>query len=270
MVTAKARTRLRKGIRALRQPMVLRGNEILTRWLADNHIEDNNLVITKIQGIFHVGNREDLCYQLGADEIVLGDFLVKPLRKATGKTGTGLLSKIPLIGKMVGSTTGQTKTQEAPTSESINTKQVYRLQSDENGANYKLASCCSPLPGDDVMGFIADDGKVEIHSLDCPQAQILKAGYGSRIVATEWAKDGHELFLAHVRIEGIDRRGILQEITQLISSHLGIDMRKLEIEASAEVFHADLWVRVSDADVVNDLCSRTKAINGVTRATRIH
>ncbi|MDE6611579.1 MAG: GTP pyrophosphokinase, partial [Muribaculaceae bacterium] len=156
------------------------------------------------------------------------------------------------------------------TPQQINTKQIYVLRNTATGPNYRLAGCCSPLPGDDVMGYINDSGTVEIHALDCPQAQVLKAGFGSRIVATEWEKSGEELFLAHLRIEGIDRHGILQELMTLISSHLGIDVRKLDIEASAEVFHADLWVRVSDAEVIEDLCRRTQAINGVTRATRIH
>ena len=270
MVTAKGRTRLRKGLRALRQPMIVKGNEMLSRWLQENNIEDSNHVITKIQGIFHVGNRDDLCYQLGAEEIVLGDFLIKPLRKAeqTPKQGKGLLAKIPLIGKMVSSTPAPEEPK--PEAEPVNTKQIYRLCTTDHGPNYTLSPCCNPIPGDDVMGFINDDGRVEIHSLDCPRAQVLKAGFGSRIVATEWADATSELFTAHIRIEGIDRHGILQELTQLISSHLGIDMRKLNIEASAEVFSADLWVRVCDADVVNDLCARTKTINGVTRATRIH
>ncbi len=272
LVTAKARTRLRKGIRAMRQPAIIRGNEILVNWLAENNITESNHVITKIQGVFHVGNRDDLCYQLGADEIVLGDFLIKPLRKAeqTAKQGKGMFAKIPLIGKLVApSAPVEEKKEEKKPAEPVNTKQIYRLSNGDGGANYTIASCCSPIPGDDVMGFINDEGVVEIHSLDCPRAQVLKAGYGSRIVATEWA-DKKENFLAHVHIEGIDRHGILQEIIQLISNHLGIDVRKLDIEASAEVFHADLWVRVSDADVINDLCSRVKAINGVTRATRIH
>ncbi|MDE5661013.1 MAG: RelA/SpoT family protein [Muribaculaceae bacterium] len=272
LVTAKARTRLRKGIRALRQPMVIKGNEKLTRWLAEHDINDSNFVITKLQGIFHAENREDLCYQLGADEIALGDFLIKPLKKAalqTSKksTGTSLLSKIPLIGKMVAQTPAE---EEEKPAEPINTKQIYRLTTTDSGPNYTMSDCCNPIPGDDVMGYVNDEGRVEIHSLDCPRAQLLKAGYGSRIVATEWDEDIRERFMAHIRIEGLDRRGILQELTHLISIHLGIDLRKLDIEASAEVFHADIWVRVNDADVVSDLCSRMKNISGVTRATRIH
>ena len=269
MATAKARTRLRKGLRALRQPVIVKGAETLNKWLADNNIPDTNKVITKMQGIFHVTNRDDLCYALGADEIVLGDFLLKPLRKAAGIEEKGIISKLITIGKKVVPGTG--KSNASPTSpEPVNTKHIYRLQATADGNNFRVADCCNPIPGDDVMGFIADDGIVEIHTLDCPQAQVLKAAYGSRIVATEWDTDGKQRFLAHVHIEGIDRHGILQEITQLISSHLGIDMRKLDIEASDKVFHADLWVRVSDVDVVNDLCSRTKAISGVTLATRIH
>lgn len=268
--TAKGRTRLRKSLRAMRQPVIVKGNEILEEWLASHGIEESNRVITKMLGVFHVANRDELCYQLGADEIVLGDFLIKPLKHVVDgkKQSSGILSKIPLIGRMVTSSSPETLSGELQQPEPVNTKQIYTLHTDAHGPNYIISSCCNPIPGDDVLGFVNDDGKVEIHSVDCPRAQVLKAGYGSRIVATEWA-GVTDLFTAHVRIEGIDRRGILQEITQLISSLMGINIRKLFIEAEKEVFHADLWIEVNDKDVVRDLCDRTKKIQGVTRATRI-
>lgn len=268
--TAKGRTRLRKSLRAMRQPVIVKGNEILEEWLASHGIEESNRVITKMLGVFHVANRDELCYQLGADEIVLGDFLIKPLKHVVDgkKQSSGILSKIPLIGRIVTSSSPETLSGELQQPEPVNTKQIYTLHTDAHGPNYIISSCCNPIPGDDVLGFVNDDGKVEIHSVDCPRAQVLKAGYGSRIVATEWA-GVTDLFTAHVRIEGIDRRGILQEITQLISSLMGINIRKLFIEAEKEVFHADLWIEVNDKDVVRDLCDRTKKIQGVTRATRI-
>lgn len=268
--TAKGRTRLRKSLRAMRQPVIVKGNEILEEWLASHGIEESNRIITKMLGVFHVANRDELCYQLGADEIVLGDFLIKPLKHVVDgkKQSSGILSKIPLIGRIVTSSSPETLSGELQQPEPVNTKQIYTLHTDAHGPNYIISSCCNPIPGDDVLGFVNDDGKVEIHSVDCPRAQVLKAGYGSRIVATEWA-GVTDLFTAHVRIEGIDRRGILQEITQLISSLMGINIRKLFIEAEKEVFHADLWIEVNDKDVVRDLCDRTKKIQGVTRATRI-
>lgn len=267
--TAKGRTRLRKSLRAMRQPVIVKGNEILEEWFASHGIEESNRVITKMLGVFHVANRDELCYQLGADEIVLGDFLIKPLKHVVDgkKQSSGILSKIPLIGRIVTSSSPETLSGELQQPEPVNTKQIY-THTDAHGPNYIISSCCNPIPGDDVLGFVNDDGKVEIHSVDCPRAQVLKAGYGSRIVATEWA-GVTDLFTAHVRIEGIDRRGILQEITQLISSLMGINIRKLFIEAEKEVFHADLWIEVNDKDVVRDLCDRTKKIQGVTRATRI-
>ena len=269
MVTAKARTRLRKGLRALRQPMITRGAEMLDKWLAENNLPDNNLVITKLQGLFHAENRDDICYQLGAEEAILGDYLLKPLRKAAdADKQKGILSKILTIGKKPFISTMRETAR--PAQEPVNPRQIYKLISTADGANYKLPSCCSPIPGDDVLGFITDEGEVEIHSLDCPQAQVLKAGYGARIVATEWDNGNSEKFLAHIHMEGIDRRGILREITHLISEHLGIDIRKLNIEASAEVFHADLWVRVSNADIVADLCRQIRQIQGVTSAARIN
>lgn len=271
MVTAKGRTRLRKALRAERQPLISAGNTILTKWLADNDLPDNNLVITKIQGIYHVGNRDDLCYQLGAGEIALGDYLPSLLKRSLnnakpGRTKT-ILSKIWPIG--LGRKKEDDEPQPAPAPQPINPKQIYSLKVDENGANFRLADCCSPIPGDDVMGFINDDGQLEIHSLDCQHAQVLKATYGSRIVATQW-ESVDERFMAHIHIEGIDRRGILQELTNMISTHLGIDMRKVNIEATGAVFHCDLWVRVSDADIVRDLCSLAKRINGVQSAARVN
>ncbi|MDE6120176.1 MAG: hypothetical protein K2F63_00135, partial [Muribaculaceae bacterium] len=263
------------GLSALRQPMIGRGAEILEKWLEDNRIPDNNRVITKLLGIFHVSNRDELCYQLGADEIVPGDYLVKPLRRAAeGSTDRGsMFSKFLTVAKkatFLGTKSSRQNGSSSDESAEINPRQIYSLSTNDKGeANFRLAPCCSPIPGDDVLGFLTDDGAVEIHSLDCPNAQVLKAAYGSRIVATEWAGIASH-FTARVRIEGIDRRGILQEITYLISTHLGMDLRKLNIEASGEIFKCDLWVLVGATDVVDDLCRHSLQINGVKSATRIH
>ena len=269
MVTAKGRTRLRKALRAERQPLVDKGNATLTAWLEENMLPDNNLVITKLQGIFHVANRDELCHQLGTGEIMLGDYLPPILRRSLAAAKPGrtkaILQKIWPIGRRKDESPAGSQPQQQP----INPKKTYALRVDADGANFRLSDSCSPLPPDDATGLVNDDGASEIHTLDCPRAQLLKATYGSRIVATEW-ESVDERFLAHIRIEGIDRRGILQELTMMISTHLGIDMRKVDIEASGAVFHCDLWVRVCDADVVRDLCSHACRIQGVQSAVRVN
>lgn len=269
LVTAKAKTRLRQALRKNRQPMVAKGKKILADWFEAHDIPDNNAVISKLQGVFHVANREELCYQLGSEEIVLGDFLVKSLKKqAEAQQSRNIFSKLLKLNRK-SEPKPETPQDEGVTKTKINTKETYELHYDEKGSNFKIAECCCPIPGDEVMGFIDDDGEVVVHALTCPRAQVLKAGYGSRIVATRWETVAAKS-LAHVRIEGIDRHGILQELIQMISTHLAIDIRKLNIEAHDEVFDCDLWVRVGDVEVVNSLCTKVKAIDGVQSAARIY
>lgn len=269
LVTAHARTRLRAALRKMRQPLTAKGRELLREWLAEHNIPDTNAVISKILGTYHIDNRDELCYQLGNEEIMLGEFLVKALRKPAEAAGKGgFLGKILRIAKMK-SDTPQPESSDKANGGKINPKEIYTLRCDDRGnANFTTADCCSPIPGDDTLGFITDDNAVEIHTLDCPRAQILKAGYGPRIVATRWENAGAK-FMARIHIEGIDRHGILQELTALISTHLAIDIRKLDIEASAEVFTCDLWVKVFSVDAVNDLCDKTMQIQGITSAARI-
>ena len=131
------------------------------------------------------------------------------------------------------------------------------LKFNEKERNFSFADCCRPIPGDEVMGFINDDGEVEVHALTCPRAQVLKASFGPR----------H--FLANIRIEGIDRHGILQELTGMISTALNIDIRRLNIEAEKEVFNCDLGVLVSDTLAVEELCKRVLKIQGVRKADRV-
>lgn len=262
LITAHAKTRLRSALRKMRQPLTAKGGEMLREWLAEHNIPDTNAVISKILGTYHIANRDDLCYQLGNEEIMLGDFLVKALRKPAEASASkqGILSKILRIGK---------KNDEHTAAPPVNPKDIYVLRCDDTGPlNFMTADCCSPIPGDDTLGFITDSGAVEIHTLDCPRAQVLKAGYGPRIVATRWENSGAR-FMADIRIEGIDRHGILQELIQMISTHLAIDIRRLNIEAKGEIFTCELSVKVASADVVRDLCNKAMTINGIKTASRI-
>lgn len=267
LVTAKAKTRLRQALRKSRQPLIARGRELLDKWLADNGIEASPAVLSKILSVNKAANADDLYYQLGADEIVLGDFLIDTLRKQEGKNSSGLLRRILRLGKTKDDKPEESD--ETPASPRINPKETYVLKVDEDGpVNFRFCDCCQPIPGDDVMGFIADDGQVELHALNCERAAVLKSAYGPRIVATRW-DTSRARFMAHIHIEGIDRHGILQELIHLISTHMAIDIRRLEIEAASSVFHCDLWVRISDADVAAALCRSVLTIDGVQSATRI-
>ncbi len=268
LATAKAKTRLRKALLKTRQPAIAKGREIIAKFLADNDLEDSNLMQTKLMGLFRVPNIDELCYQLGNDEVVLNDYVLKQLKKANEKSSPSLLKKILNLGreKPKEADPEPEKPAEKP---KINFKETYTLRYDDKGnANFRTEGCCAAIPGDDVLGFVDENGEVVVHALTCPRAMLLKSSYGPRILATRW-ETVDDRFLAHIRIEGIDRHGILQELTHNISMQLNMDIRKLSIEAENEVFGCDLWVRVADVEVVKDLCAKIKKVEGVRSATRI-
>lgn len=260
LATAKARTRLRSALRREQAPIIEKGKEILARFLDDGEVKETNEVITKIMRYFHISTREQLFYKLGSEEVTLDGYILKD----SPKTSPGLLKKLFRIG--TGRTSSAPATEESSPAK-INPKEVFELELDGDSQNFVFSPCCHPIPGDDVMGFINDEGKVEIHDLTCPRAQVLKATFGPRIVATRWKKVDRPL-PAVIAIDGVDRHGILQELTQLISNQLNIDIRSLHIDTDKEVFTCRLGVLVRDAATIKNLCSEIKKIKGVQRAVR--
>lgn len=267
LATAKGKTRLRASLRKLQQPSIAAGREIFTKFLKENDIADDNVAITKVMGLFKAGSRDELYCRLGNQEIVLNDYVVKTLKKENSATKR-LLGMIWRRGKDKEDSVNQEGVAQEKMSR-INRKETYVLKyDDKGGSNFRFSDCCNPIPGDDVLGFIDDDGEVVVHSLDCPRANALKASFGQRLLSTRWAVSGGK-FLANIRIEGIDRHGILHELIQLISSHLSLDIRALDIKAEKEVFLCDLSLLVNDVEGVNELCTKVKKIHGVTSVTRI-
>ncbi len=285
--TAKAKTRLRQALRRERQPMAQRGHEMLDDFLSRNGIADNNQVRSRLMSRACAISAEDLWYMVGKGEFALDDNLAAWLTGNGNKNGDRkLLNRLLRSTFSIVTRSNKDKKAAEPAADAdapgagaaaddapaerpkINTKETYVLRYDGQKANFRLADCCNPIPGDEVMGFIDDDGQVVVHALNCPRALVLKAGYGNRILSTRWAVSGSK-FMAHIRVEGIDRRGILQEITGVISIQKDIDLRRLDIEATGEIFHSDIWIRVEDTDVVGQLCDVLTGVSGVERATRI-
>jgi len=273
LATAKGKTRLRAVLRKELQPIVTRGRKEFDDFISANGLVDSNNLITKVLGIYRLANRQELYLALGRGEIQLDQLNVKQLRNRSGSRG--LLSKFFKAVGMGDAATGPDKTADTapadgtqPPQHLINTKEVYILRDDAGGRNFTLATCCNPMPGDDVLGFIEDDGSVTVHLLDCPRAAVLKATYGPRILATRWAvKD--VTFQSVIHIEGLDRQGILNELVNLVSGELSLDIRGLEISTRDKVFACDICVRVPNAETARRLCARIKRVDGVTRATRV-
>lgn len=256
--TAKAQTAIRSMMKKDYKGLVERGSRLFMEFMSKEGIEPTNEVVSKILGRFHLKNRDELYVMLANDEILLP---VEELRKMTE-------SRQSLFSKLLRNPFSSKKKDEAGTSEKINRKEIYVLYSDEKSSNYRIEDCCCPIPGDDVLGFVDDDEKVVLHKADCTVATRLKSTYGNRLVATRWERHADK-FVVTISIDGIDRKGMLEDLTAVLSRELCINIRGLNIKADQEVFHCDLTAQVDSTATVELICSSLKKIKGVKFAKRI-
>lgn len=267
LVTAKGKTRLRAALRHNRRQVIEAGEAMLQSFLQKNDVPIDNVTMSRLVSSENMANKEELLYKIGNKEIALSQQLLRTVKK---QESHGMLSK--LIHSTFGNRSKQSgaeKGKASPVQQApIDTKQTYVLKTINGKPNYKIANCCNPIPGDDVLGFVTPGNEVEVHRMECPTAMKLKSSYGGRIVQTQWDTQASK-FLASISIEGIDRMGILQELIYLISTNLAINIRKLNIWTEHGVFHCELDVLIEDADVVTRLCKRLKKVKGVNTATRI-
>lgn len=263
VVTAKGKTRLNLAFRHMRREIMDRGEEKFKQFMAQNSAEINNENLTRIISSLGVHNKEDLYFKVGKGEIELTPVILKALKPAS----QNLLSKLWRNSFGGRSVKGSTASSTEVKSKEIDRKKVYVLKTEDGKCNYKLSNCCHPLPGDDVVGIINDKNEVVVHKTECPTAMRMKTGYGGRLLETKWQL-GNETFFASIKVEGIDRMGILQEIIYLISTNLSINIRRLNIWSDAGVFVCEMDVLVGDVNTVTKMCKRLSKVKGVTKAIR--
>lgn len=140
----------------------------------------------------------------------------------------------------------------------IDKKKTIKLTPDAIQKNYILADCCKPIPGDDVLGYIDDNNRIVIHKRQCPIAAQLKTSFGNRLLAVEWETGKALNFPVNVYIKGIDGIGVLNQVTQIISQQLNVNIHKLNIESNDGIFEGRIQLYVHDVDDVNTICTNLK------------
>jgi GTP pyrophosphokinase len=133
---------------------------------------------------------------------------------------------------------------------------------------YTLANCCTPIPGDDVFGFVSTGKGLIIHRTNCPNATRLLSSFGHRIVKTKWAKNKEISFLTGLKLIGLDDVGVIHKITNLISGELRININALTVEAKEGIFEGNIRLYVHDKDELDNLFSRLKSLSGIQSVSR--
>ena len=133
---------------------------------------------------------------------------------------------------------------------------------------YVIASCCNPIPGDSVVGFLASDGTVTVHKKTCSVANSIAAKHGDRIVMPVWEQAAEQSFLVRLSLKGVDRIGIINEISRYISLVMSVNIRKFCLGTDEGIFEGYIDLYVHDKDDLEKLIRKLNKIEGITSVVR--
>ena len=262
--TAKATTKIMAMLRKEERENRKKGEAMLDEFFEKEDIVKNTLAVEKLCKFHEFTKVDNLFVAIGQGKIQLGDADINELKGRDENTGWKKLFKLGKKSKKA----DDNSQGEEPAKEKIDKKKPILLTEDTIQTKYKLAEGCSPIPGDNVMGFIEDDGSITIHKVECYKAGRLKAGYGKRILAAKWGMHRLLLFPVNIYIQGLDRMGLLSQITQVISHLLNVNIRKFEIEANEGVFEGRIQLYVHDTTDVAAVMDNLKKIPDIKQVAR--
>jgi GTP diphosphokinase / guanosine-3',5'-bis(diphosphate) 3'-diphosphatase len=162
-----------------------------------------------------------------------------------------------------------TESNELTENGNIDLKKPYILSEENVEKNYHLAKCCSPIPGDDVIGYVDDNQLINIHKKSCPETIRLMTSKGDRIISARWKQFKIRSYLTHIAIRGFDRIGIVTDITSVISKDNNINMRTVHFDTNDGVFTGNLDLYVHNTDDVDVIISRLTKIKGIETVERV-
>ena len=261
--TARARAKIAAILRKERKANQKIGEEILNEFLKKEEIRPEEIVIEKLRKLHNAKNEEELLAAIGSKTIILGEADKNELKEKQTSNWKKYLTF------SFGNNKEKQEEKEPQEKEKINPKQVLKLTEESLQKKYIMAECCHPIPGDDVLGYVDENDRIIIHKRQCPVAAKLKSSYGNRILATEWDTHKELSFLVYIYLRGIDSMGLLNEVTQVISRQLNVNIRKLTIETEDGIFEGKIQLWVHDVDDVKTICNNLKKIQNIKQVSRV-
>ena len=265
--TAKAKAKIQSILRHDNREVQKAGETLLNEWLKKNGFEPSVALTNQLAEFHEIKHREEFYQAIGEKTILLGE---KDLDELHGKTkksesGGGWRKYVPFV---------KAKKKEDPQPELMVVPEKFNRKkpiyiTDDNIHQYKFPTCCHPIPGDDVLGYIDNKNQIEIHKRTCPVANRLKTSYGNRILDAKWNMHKRLFFDATIRMTGIDRRGLVNEVTRVLSNQLSVDIRKLMFTTEDGIFDGSIDLRVHDCEDLQKIIDNLKSIEGLKEISRI-
>ena len=260
VVTARARTRIKNALKEDQKIIAEDGKEILSRKLRHLKINFDDKIINELVTFFRLKTSLDLFYKMGngsIDNVQLKEFI----SQRSNSFVNFFKNRIKRSSK---STTYIDKDEV-----SVN-YDLLVFGKEEERLDYKISPCCNPIPGDKVFGFITINDGIKVHKKDCPNAISLQANYAYRILNAKWIDSSKQEFMAILKIFGEDHVGLVNEITEIISKNMSVNIQGLNISGHDGIFEGKITVIIKNNLQLQKLSDSIKKIKGIETVERIY
>jgi len=261
VTTARAKNKIKNVLNENTKKIAEEGKELLTRKLRHLKITLSESIVNELVTYFKVKTSLDLFFRVGVgtiDNQQLKDY-------AALKSNTFMnffkakIKKSPTVAP-----------EQVQREEISRNYDLLVFGNNEDKLDYKLASCCNPIPGDEVFGFVTINEGIKVHKKDCPNAIRLQSNYAYRIIPAKWIDSSQEEFKATLKIQGMDSLGLTNELTKVISNNMHVNIQSISLSGNAGVFNGQLTVVVQNNTILKKLIENIRKIDGIDKVTRIN
>ena len=260
VTTTRAKSKIKSSLKEEKKTIAEDGKEILRRKLKQLKISLNEKSINELVNYFNLNTSLDLFYRIG-----IGSIDNTMLKSYAASRSNALVS---FIKNKITRNKGILK--ESVEKDEITSKyDMLVFGKEEEKLNYLLSSCCNPIPGDMVFGFLSIKEGIKIHKKVCPNALSLQSNYAYRIMSAKWIDSSQQVFRAVVKLTGIDRLGLVNSITKVVSENMNVNIKSIKFDTDSGIFNGEISVEVNNNNFVEKLMERLQKINGIEKVFRI-
>ena len=277
--TAKAKAKIQAILRRESRELQKTGEAQLSTWLKAHDLEMTTSTLDKLCDLHDLRKHDNLFLAVGNKSVILGDTDLNELRGKSKSektiTSRGWRRYVPFLKSNDKKATETAEAKDTENTEGliIVTKELNKKKpifiNEENIHRYLFPHCCHAIPGDDILGYIDNKNHIEIHKRACPVAAKLKASYGGRILDAKWDMHRQLFFDATIEIRGIDRSGMLHDISDVLSDQLGINIRKITISSDNGIFEGTIEMQVHDRKDVQFIVESMKNIKDIQEVQEV-
>ena len=258
VVSPKAKSKIKELLKEDKRNVADEGKEILLRKTKQLKIDVNSRIYEQMRDYFKVNSQFELYYRVGKGLITVNDF----------KRFKEFKPSSPLKNKAHSEITDVKRIEQEINKLKGRYEDILLIGEDMDVVEYKLAKCCTPIPGDEVFGFVTVNEGIKIHRTTCPNATELLANHGNRVIKAKWTSQHEVAFLTGMKVIGTDRVGLINDVSKVISEELKVNMSSLSFKTDQGIFSGEIMLYVNDTRHLEMLIEKLEKVEGVVKVTR--